>query len=112
MLHIPVTLESPPESSEEEYSTEVSDSREDNDNLYSEDDLTDDEAEDDYSDVEYEAATQSVVSKAHLNYFYGDITREETEQMLVEHDTPGSFLVRQNDDTFKLSWMSFQRKLY
>ena len=110
-LYIPVTLESPPESSEEEYSSEASDLRENNDDVYSEEDITDEEAEADYSEVEYET-TQSNISKAHLNYFYGDITREETEQMLVEHDTPGSFLVRQNDDTFKLSWMSFQRQLF
>ena len=41
-----------------------------------------------------------------LTYFFGDITRIEAEHKLIEKDK-GTFLLRTDGDTFKVSWKTF-----
>merc|ERR1711962_491280 len=49
--------------------------------------------------------------ESHNAYFWGDITSEEAEKKL-ENNHPGTFLLRQNGDLFKLSWISFNNRNY
>ena len=49
--------------------------------------------------------------ESHNAYFWGDITSEEAEKKL-ENNHPGTFLLRQNGDLFKLSWISFNKRNY
>ena len=46
------------------------------------------------------------LSDAHLRYFFGDITSSEAGQILREKNIPNSFLLRQNDNIYKLSWIT------
>ena len=48
--------------------------------------------------------------KAHLPYFWGDITSKEADQILKDKD-PGSFLVRKNEEIFKLAWKTLRGKI-
>ena len=53
----------------------------------------------------------SNLSEAHLRYFFGDITSTEAGDKLRTEDIPGSFLLRQNGNDFKLSWLTFNGAL-
>ena len=91
-LYIPVTLESPPHSNDEE------------------EDIGDEEKEEDRVSEE-EEILHSNLAEAHLKYFFGDITSAEAGETLREEDIPGSFLLRKNGDDYKLSWLTFNGAL-
>ena len=67
------------------------------------------EREEDTEEDETEQNNRS--SAGHLAYNFGDIGRREAEQKVKDKGTPGSFLLRENDNMFKLTWMTFQGKV-
>ena len=93
-LYIPVTLESPPHSNDEE-----------------EEKPDEEPTETEEPGSEDEDILQSNLSEAHLRYFFGDITSAKAGDTLREDDIPGSFLLRKNGDDYKLSWLTFNGAL-
>ena len=69
-----------------------------------------DTEEEDYEDLQ-QKAKPPVDEYEDLGYYFGDITRNEAERKLSEENTPGSFLLRENDDIVKLSWITFSGKM-
>ena len=69
-----------------------------------------DTEEGDYEDLQ-QKTKPPVDEYEDLGYYFGDITRNEAERKLSEENTPGSFLLRENDDIVKLSWITFSGKM-
>jgi len=69
-----------------------------------------DEDDDDEEEEVDGGEIDEILAQAHNRYFYGDITSAEAGQELKGQE-PGTYLVRQNDNTFKLSWLTFHSRL-
>ena len=69
------------------------------------------EEEETHEDEEDEIELQKSKSATFLGYNFGDTDRDGAERKLREGNTPGSFLIRENHDGMKLSWISFRGKM-